>query len=65
MVLPVIKQTILIFFLEILNIEGHQNRWYGSKDTVILLNWWILPTGGVVRSKLVLLYIHLTMKKKP
>ena len=32
---------------EILNLEGHQNRCIGSKVTAILLNGWILPTGGV------------------
>ena len=33
-------------FLEILNLEGHHNRITGSRDTAILLNWWILPVGG-------------------
>ena len=46
-VLPVIKQTILTFFLEILNLEGHKNCCIGSKVTAILLNGLILPTGGV------------------
>ena len=46
MVFPVIKQTILIFFSEILNLEGHQNCWTGSKVMAILLNGWILPPGG-------------------
>ena len=44
MVLPVIKQTMLT---EILNIEEHLNRCIVSKVTAILLNGWILPTGGV------------------
>jgi len=47
MVLPVIKQTILTFFQKILNLEGHQNRCIHSKVTGILMNGWILPTGGV------------------
>ena len=47
MVLPVLKQTILTFLLEILNLEGHLNRCIGSKITVTLLNGLILPTGGV------------------
>ena len=47
MVLLGIKQTILTFFLEILDLEGHQNRCIGSKVTAIFLNGWILPTGGV------------------
>ena len=47
MVLPVIKQTILTFFREILNLEGHQNRCIALKVTSILLNGWIFPTGGV------------------
>ena len=34
-------------FEEILNLEGHQNR-TGSRVTAILLNGWILPTGGVL-----------------
>ena len=46
MVLPVIKQTILTFFSDILNPEGHQNRCINLKVTAILLNAWILPTGG-------------------
>ena len=49
MVLQVIKQTILIFFLEIINLEGQMNRFIGSKVTEILLNGRILPTGGVHR----------------
>ena len=32
---------------EFLNPEGHQNRRIGSKVTAILLNGWILPSGGV------------------
>ena len=31
----------------VLNLEGHLNRWIGSKVTAILLNRCILPTGGV------------------
>ena len=30
-----------------LNLEGHLNRCIGSKVTAILLNGYILPTGGV------------------
>ena len=50
-VLPVIKQTILTFFSEILNLEGLQNRCIGSKVTAILLNGWIMPTGGVASGR--------------
>ena len=32
--------------LEILNLKGHPNLITGSKDTVSLLNGWILPIGG-------------------
>ena len=32
---------------DILNPEGHQSCCIGSKVTAILLNEWILPTGGV------------------
>ena len=35
-------------FLEILNLEGHQNRITGSRVTAILLNGWILPIGGAL-----------------
>jgi hypothetical protein len=45
MVLPVIKPTISQFFLEILNLEGHYNRWIGSEVTAILKNGWRLPVG--------------------
>ena len=48
MVLPVIKQTILP---EILNLEGHLNCCIGSKVTVVLLNRWSLPTGGVASGR--------------
>ena len=34
-------------FSEILNPEGHQNCCISSKVMAILLNGWILPTGGV------------------
>ena len=37
--------SILQFFLEILNLKGHQNRITGSRVTAILLNWWISPIG--------------------
>ena len=33
-------------FLEILNLEWHPSRITGSRVTAILLNGWILPTGG-------------------
>ena len=36
----------LQFFLEILNLEGHLNCITGSRITAILLNGWILPSGG-------------------
>ena len=32
-------------FLEILNLEGNQNRITGSRVTAILLNGWIFPIG--------------------
>ena len=40
------KSNYIDLFFKILNLEGHQNRCIGSKVTVILLNEWILPTGG-------------------
>ena len=51
MVLPVIKQTILIFFSEILNLAGHVNCCISSKVTTILLNGWIFPTGEVASGR--------------
>ena len=33
-------------FSEILNLEGHQNRYIGLKVKAIFLNGWSLPTGG-------------------
>ena len=51
MVLPAILQTILNFFSEILNLEGHLYRFIGSKVTAILLNKWILPTCGVASGR--------------
>ena len=38
----------MIFFSEILNLEGHQNCCIGSKVMTILLNGWILPNGGAL-----------------
>ena len=34
-------------FSEILSCEGHLNSCVGSQVTAILLNGWILPTGGI------------------
>ena len=33
-------------FLEMLNLEGHPKRTFGSQVMAILLNGWILPNGG-------------------
>ena len=41
------KTNYIHIFSEIPNLEGHQNLCIGSKVTAVLLNWWILPTGGV------------------
>ena len=51
MVLPVIKQNYIDIFSDILNLEGHLNRCIGSKVTAILLNGWILPTGGAASGR--------------
>ena len=45
------KKDYFTNFLEILNVEGHPNRITGSKFTVILLNGWILPMGGVASGR--------------
>ena len=49
--LPVIKQTILTFFSEILNLEGHLNHCIGSKVTAILQFWVDLRTGVVASGR--------------
>ena len=36
----------ITIFLEILNLEGHQNPITGLRVTAILVNAWILPIGG-------------------
>ena len=41
------KTNYINILLEILNLEDHLNHYIGSKVTAILLNGWILPTGGV------------------
>ena len=41
------KTNNIDIFPEILNLEEHQNCCVGAKGTTILLNWWILLTGGV------------------
>ena len=46
MVLPVVKENLLTFFLEILNLEEHLNLCIGSQVTAILLNGGIFPTDG-------------------
>ena len=47
MVILLIKNTMFWFFyFEILNLEGHQNRFTASRVTAILLNGWILLIGG-------------------
>ena len=46
MVLSVIKEIMLQFLKEILNLKGHPNGITGSKVTAILLNGWALPIGG-------------------
>ena len=40
-----------ILLTVIFNLEGHQNRCIGSKVTTILLNVWILPTGGAASGR--------------
>ena len=49
------------------NLDGHQNHCIGSKVTAILMNGWILPTGGAswgrfcvcsLRSRLVSLFLN-------
>ena len=39
------KIDYITIFLEILNLEGHQNLITGSRVTTILLNGWIFPIG--------------------
>ena len=41
------KIDYVLLFKEILNLEGHINRFVGSKVTAILVNREILPSGGV------------------
>ena len=41
------KTNYIDIYSEILILEGHQNCRIRSKVTVILLDGWILPTGGV------------------
>ena len=41
------KTNYIKIWSDILNIEGHHNCCIGSNVTAILLNVWILPTGGI------------------
>ena len=41
----------IVILSEILNFEGKLNHCIGSKVTAILLNEWILPTGGVASGR--------------
>ena len=45
------KINYMDFFSEILNLKGHINRCISLKFTTILLNGWILPTGGVASGR--------------
>ena len=40
------KIEYVAIFEDIINLEGHLSRITGSRVTAILLNGWILPTGG-------------------
>ena len=40
------KMDYITIFLEILNLEGHQNRITGSKVMAILLNGWLFTYWG-------------------
>ena len=45
------KISMLHFCYEIINLDGHQNRYTGSKATENMLNWWIFPVGGVASGR--------------
>ena len=45
------KTNCIDIYSEILNLEEHLYRCIGSKVTAILLNGWILPTGGVASGR--------------
>ena len=45
------KTNYIEILSEILNLEGHLNRYIGSKVTAILLNGLILPTAGVASGR--------------
>ena len=45
-------------FREILNLEGHLNRFIGSKVTAILVNRGILPSGGVASGRVCACSLH-------
>ena len=59
MVLSVKKKLCFNFNL---NLEGHLNRFIGSKVTTILVNGGILPSGGI--AGFLLLYIFLNLFKQ-
>ena len=40
------KTNYIVILSDILNLEGHQNRFIGSQVTAILLSGWILRNGG-------------------
>ena len=44
--------------MKILNLEGHPNCITGSRVTVILLNGWILPIGGVASGRFCACSLH-------
>ena len=51
MALPV-KYRYVTQAYDILSIKGYQNCIVGLKVTVILMNGWILPIGGLILNKM-------------
>ena len=51
MVHSVIKETRFKYFFEIFNLEGHLNRFIGTKVTAIFVNGGILPSGEVASGR--------------
>ena len=53
----------IFFFFEIQNLVGHSNCCIGSKVTMILLNGWILSTGGVALGRVCACSLHRRLVK--
>ena len=59
-----LKIDYVLIFFEVLNLEGHLNRFIGSKVTAILVNGKILPRDGVALGRVCACSLRSRLVKK-